>query len=168
MIDAIYELDIYESRDFLRLKPGYSKMELHNKFVKYAKLYHPKSVRGNQGVFDRLVLSYEILMYVEDRKKQKKIEEIIEEINSIELLQINQKIQKYSEMHIPDFLKEIEMNPLGVKITTGFFKTMYGLAIGIMLLIFLLQVSMGNMHFFQFIFYGLLVFGVVIRFLKRK
>ncbi len=82
MRERIDESDIREFITFLKLR------------INFSKIYHPEATKRNTKIFQKIVLAYEVLAFINKRRKDVSINKVIGERNDTQLKKIDAVLLK--------------------------------------------------------------------------
>ena len=165
-IEDIEYNDIEIFKNFLKLEPDYKQFELKENFVKFSRIYHPSIRDGEDDMFNRIVVAYEVLNYIYLNKKKNIISNLIEEWNKSEKEKVVKLLVNYKLVNLSNYLNIIGKSSVDFKIFKGVFSFILFYMIILLTLGFFTQAINGSLSFFGIFYIGLLVAGVIVRYIR--
>lgn len=168
-IEDIKKDDIRNFESFLKLKPKYSSFQLKQNFIKISRIYHPSIRRGQDEIFNKTVIAFELLNYLsENKNKSHSLDDLISNWNRNDKKQVEEKLLNYKQVDINKYTEIIDVNPLGFRMFKGFVNTLFFVLIIIAAIVFLLEAFSGNVSSFGIIFFSLFIMGMLVRLFKQR
>jgi hypothetical protein len=160
-IEDIEYKDIEAFEKFLKLDFDYSFNELKENFIKYSRIYHPSIRDGEDLMFNKVIVAFEVLKFIYKKRKKAALSELIIEWNKVEKSRVLKMILIYKSISLNEFIVLIDKETY--KIKTNFLYIFIIIAAFAIALFFIYQLMNLSINIFGIIYLVLFIVSILVK-----